>query len=60
MQANNQDYAAAKALSLEDIPVIDFAPLIQNGDIEAVSHPLMEAALNTGFSISRITVLISG
>ena len=49
MQANNQDYAAAKALSPEDIPVIDFAPLIQNGDIEAVSEPLMEAALNTGF-----------
>lgn len=49
MTAQHQDYAAAKALSLEDIPVIDFAPLLQEGDIRAVSEPLMAAALNTGF-----------
>ena len=49
MHANSQDYAAAKALSLEDIPVIDFAPLIVNNDIEEVSKQLMSAARNTGF-----------
>ncbi|MEH6579506.1 MAG: 2-oxoglutarate and iron-dependent oxygenase domain-containing protein [Amphritea sp.] len=53
MHSNNQDYAAAKTLSLEDIPVIDFAPLIENNEIEEVSRQLISAARNTGFFYIR-------
>ena len=43
------DYAHAKAVSSGDIPVIDFAPLMLQGQLVEVSKPLMLAALNTGF-----------
>lgn len=45
----DHNYATAKPLSADDIPVIDFAPLLLRGDIEAVAKPLIAAALNTGF-----------
>ena len=45
----NRDFAEAKPMSIGDIPVIDFAPLMSQGHLKAVSKPLMLAALNTGF-----------
>jgi len=45
----SRDYAKAKPVSIGDIPVIDFAPLIAQGHITEVSKALMSAALNTGF-----------
>ena len=43
------DYATAKALSLEDIPIIDLEPLILRNEIDVVATQLISAALNTGF-----------
>ena len=45
----SRDYAKAKPMSVGDIPVIDFAPLMLQGNVTEVSKPLMSAALNTGF-----------
>jgi isopenicillin N synthase-like dioxygenase len=45
----SRDYAKAKPVSVGDIPVIDFAPLMLQGNVTEVSKPLMSAALNTGF-----------
>ena len=49
MNKQNTDYAAAKSLSLEDIPIIDLEPLLLRNQIDEVAAQLMSAALNTGF-----------
>ena len=43
------DYAAAKSLSLDDIPTIDLEPLLLRQEVDEVAKQLMAAALNTGF-----------
>lgn len=45
----NTDYAAAKLLSLDDIPIIDLEPLLKNNEIDEAAKQLKSAALNTGF-----------
>jgi isopenicillin N synthase-like dioxygenase len=49
MKQVEEDYALAKSLSFEDIPIIDLEPLIQRQELESVAEQLMSAALNTGF-----------
>ena len=49
MSTEQNDYAAAKSLSLDDIPVIDLTPLLAGESINEVAEKLMLAASNTGF-----------
>ena len=49
MEKLEEDYASAKSLSFEDIPIIDLEPLLERQEIDEVAKQLMSAALNTGF-----------
>lgn len=49
MNSTNEDYATARSLSADDIPVIDLEPLLQHQAIDDVAQQLIAAALNTGF-----------
>lgn len=49
MSNTSKGFADATRIDLEDIPVIDLAPLINHGETEKVAGALLSAALNTGF-----------
>lgn len=48
-RATSHDFASAKSTLIEDIPVIDIAPLLRGESMAETAEALMRAAQNTGF-----------
>ncbi len=49
MSTSPKDFAKANSIAIEDIPLIDLAPLMEQGETEQTGKALLSAALNTGF-----------